>query len=273
MRDFPIHVEFEVTNHCNMACIMCPHKQMTRKKGYMSKEIFRKAVDECEGKVETSYLHQIGEPLLHPHIISMIDYAESKGIKTSLSTNCMLLDKEMADKLLNSKLSEITLCLDAITPAKYHSIRRGSNYDLVKRNIDRFIDMRSWYRTDMWVQVQLIEMQENASEVNKFIKEYQSIIGEFGEVLIKGYSTFAGATQKGEAPPPRRFTCGKLKTHMTIQWNGDVVICCRDYDGITVVGNVGKQSIKDIWHSPLYNKYRDALHNQRFNEIPLCKDC
>ncbi len=39
---YPQEIVLELTNHCNLACFMCPHEKWNAKKGMMSIELFKK---------------------------------------------------------------------------------------------------------------------------------------------------------------------------------------------------------------------------------------
>lgn len=266
MRDFPRFVEFELTNVCPLECIMCPHKIMVRKQGFMDIDLFKSGVDECQDRVERSYLHQIGEPLLHPDLIECINYASRAGIKTSLSTSCVSLNELMTEKILDSKLDEIILSIDSLMPEVYKKIRKQSDLWTVLDNVDYFIARKIEKGSKIFIRALLIEMQENKSEVEAFKRRF-SIPG-VDHVWIKDYSTFAGKVKKGESPPSRREGCPKPSLHTTIQWNGDMVACCRDYEGVSAMGNIKDQSIKDIWNSDKYNEFRKT-----FESSGLCKEC
>jgi MoaA/NifB/PqqE/SkfB family radical SAM enzyme len=239
---------------------------MKREKGYMSWKTFEKAVNECRGKVKTSYLHQIGEPLLHPDLLNFINYAEDAGIRSSISTNCVLLDEKKSIGILASDLSEIVLCIDSLKPDVFASIRRGGNLQVVAENIFRFIRLRQLLNDDMKVIVQMIAMKENVGEHEHFKKVFS--MSGIDETQVKGYSTFAGAMSKGESPPSRLATCSKPYNNLTIQWNGDMVICCRDYDGVTKMGNVNNTTIAEVWNSEEY-----ATLRKTFKQSNFCKEC
>ena len=259
---FPVHVEFELTNHCNLRCIMCPHHIMQRPKGYMTWETFKKAVDECRGHVKTTYMHQIGEPLLHRDVIKFIQYAEEAEIRTSISTNCMLLKERISIGLLGTDLSEIVLCIDSLKPDVFAKIRPGADLKTVFENISRFVRLRNLLNNKMKVIVQMIAMQENVEEHKHFLDVF-SVPG-IDEAQVKGYSTFAGAMSKGESPPSRLASCSKPFNSLTIQWNGDMVTCCRDYDGVTKMGNVNETTIAEVWNSEEYNALRKTFKKSDF---------
>jgi radical SAM protein with 4Fe4S-binding SPASM domain len=67
--------------------------------------------------------------------------------------------------------------------------------------------------------------------------------------------------------------CALPNWNMTTYWNGDVVLCCQDTDGFSKIGNVMEKSIKEIWDSSLYEKYRRSIHEGDFLKNPLCERC
>jgi radical SAM protein with 4Fe4S-binding SPASM domain len=61
---------------------------------------------------------------------------------------------------------------------------------------------------------------------------------------------------------------------MTILANGDVALCCLDYDGRHLLGRIDETTtIADVWNSADYRKVRKCHRNARQDEIALCKDC
>lgn len=96
--EFPFIVDVELTNHCNLRCIFCGQQAMTREKGYMSEEIFKKIVDECAEYSTPIRMIRWGEPFLHPKIFEFCEYAKSKGLWVHITTNGLLLDdKKLKD--------------------------------------------------------------------------------------------------------------------------------------------------------------------------------
>lgn len=267
MLNLPVFVELELTNRCNLKCIMCPNGigKMTRPLQDMDMMLLSKITDQLKGHTKDSYLHQMGEPLLYPKLFEAIDMVSMAGMRPSISTNAMLLDTVMTERVLSSSLDEIFLCLDSLYEPVYNKIRRGGDFVRVMGNIGHFLNRRKHYDTPLNVIVQLIQMEENKGEWIKFESFFKQ---EGVAVLVKEYSTFAGQVKKGETPETRRFKCNKVNTHMTIQSNGDVVPCCRDFNGISVMGNVNHQLVAEIWNSDKYNEFR-----KNFRDSELCKEC
>jgi hypothetical protein len=60
---------------------------------------------------------------------------------------------------------------------------------------------------------------------------------------------------------------------MGIFWNGDVVACYRDINGLQLMGNVTTASIKDIWFGERFNSLRQACQKNQFPQGSVCRDC
>ena len=68
-------------------------------------------------------------------------------------------------------------------------------------------------------------------------------------------------------------TCELVFYKMYILASGDVVLCCMDWRRQVVLGNVGRQSLRDIWNGDAYRRIRRLHIEGRDGEIGLCKAC
>ena len=140
IHDFPLNVAIEPTNHCNFNCIMCAHDKLTRKKGIMDIRLYKKIVDEiAEVNPDTRiYLDFCGEPLTTKYkLYYMIDYAKKKGISNiNFNTNGSLLDEEMAEMILDSGVTYVSLDCDGYSKEVYEKVRKGGNRDKFYKNVE-----------------------------------------------------------------------------------------------------------------------------------------
>jgi hypothetical protein len=58
-----------------------------------------------------------------------------------------------------------------------------------------------------------------------------------------------------------------------VLWNGDCTLCCWDYDGEQIVGNVKKNSLVGIFYSEKANEWRKNLAEGNWDYLPVCKRC
>jgi len=130
----PMAVGVFTTNRCNLKCSMCSIWR-DRKKTTLSYDQLKKLVDAVTpGCCYFSFSG--GEPLLVKDIDRMISYAAEKIPYVHLVSNGLLMDVEMARRLKEAGLSEISLSLDG--QKKWHNSIRGEDdsYDAVINAID-----------------------------------------------------------------------------------------------------------------------------------------
>ena len=139
----PRRVFIEPTNYCNFKCRHCPTaKEMTRKKGFMDIALYRQVIDELAPywPYITVNLYMHGEPLLHPQIYEMIDYAQEKQLFVQLNTNLGVLKKRDIANLL--RLNYLGVSLDAASSQTYSRIKGKDQFDRV---LTLFLDfLEAW---------------------------------------------------------------------------------------------------------------------------------
>ena len=136
---FPLFIDIEVTSICNLRCPFCATTYRDRliKKGYISFDMVKKIIDEgSENGLRGVKFNYRGEPLLHKEICDFVKYAKDKGLMdVYFNTNAMLLDKEMAKRLIESGLDRISVSAEGFTKEAYESYRVGGNFEKVLSNI------------------------------------------------------------------------------------------------------------------------------------------
>ena len=102
--------QIEVSNRCNLRCTYCPHPVQTRAKGFMTIETFALALELTKrcGQ-DSAYLHNFGEPLLHPRLPDMIRMSLAVGIEPSFYTNGALMNADNLRELEEAGLRTIWL--------------------------------------------------------------------------------------------------------------------------------------------------------------------
>ena len=60
--------------------------------------------------------------------------------------------------------------------------------------------------------------------------------------------------------------------YVVVQWNGDVVACCRDYNAENRMGNVKEASLEEIWNSRRYADFRESMAKGVYDN-PICGPC
>jgi hypothetical protein len=114
--------QIEISNLCNLMCGYCPHPTQQREKGLMTLQTFAKAIElvrRCEQ--EQAFLHNFGEPLLHPFLCDFVRCATSQEVSVSFFSNGVLLDEPTASRLVDAGLRE--LWISAHVPGELERIQ------------------------------------------------------------------------------------------------------------------------------------------------------
>lgn len=260
---YPIVSCIETTTNCNLECSMCPRKYMTRPKGTMKLDLFKSIIKDLKGYTPYLGLQAMGEPLLDPYLLDRLTYCTLRRIKTGISTNATFLDESTSIELIYSGLSLIVLCLDGLDKDTYESIRRGANFLKVKTNIENFLKLNN---NKIYTIVQLIDLISNKNNLDNL-----KTLGA-DEVLLKRLNDFAGTLKIENPITEKRHPCVTLWHSLIILWDGRVVPCCRDFDAKEVLGEVTKNSLKEIWlGDKLVNLRKAHLRGDFTND--LCSTC
>lgn len=268
---YPRVIGMELTNHCNLECVMCPQPRQTRDLGFMKNEFFRKIIDEVSGKSEFVYLYGMGESLLHPKFFEMANYAVNSGLSTALSTNLSFLNEERSLKLLKSGIEFITLALDGSTKETYESIRVKGEFEKNLEQAKSFLRMKTKLGAKCSVDVQFIEMDQNKSQTNLvselFTKEEKSAINIFRVKPVFDSPSIVKDIIQHKHP------CYFLWSTMDITWDGKVDMCCMDYDAKVVLGDLNQESVYELWNGEGMTDLRDRHKKLDYKSMPICDKC
>ncbi|MBU0894626.1 MAG: SPASM domain-containing protein [Nanoarchaeota archaeon] len=279
---YPEVYNIEPTNHCPMKCIMCPRKYMKRKLGHMDINLYKKIIDQLKGYTPSIGLHHFGESLLHPKLDKMIKYAKEKRIKTFISVNASVINLEMAKKIIDAGLDKLHISLDGTDPVMYKRIRGiTANYEKAVSNINEIIKYKRKRKKPLIV-IAMINMKITKNKIKEFKKKWDK--QGVDEVEIKDFVTWEGSSKDIERLADKEqlskafhkrspYPCVRAWHRMTILWDGRVVPCCYDYDAKYVLGDLNKESLKEIWNNQKMKKLRTQHIKNDFKSNDLCKNC
>lgn len=277
--EFPLNLDIESVSACNLKCVMCPwHGNMfssynlpAAKKDRMKMELFKRIIDEGEKyNLPAIKLNYRGEPLLHPQLEEMIKYAKDHGvIEVMFNSNGLALNDMRIRKLIDAGLNRIIFSFDGATKETYEKIRVGSNYDVVVRNIRRFVEIRDEIGLKIpSIRVQMCAQPNNIPELNIFVDMWKDTVNRIGFGLLK---------DPNEVMNAERFPCPQIWQRLIICYDGEVRLCCGDWNGdlSAPIGNLDKySSIRDIWiNNPYVKKIREMHLAGKSSEIDVCSRC
>jgi MoaA/NifB/PqqE/SkfB family radical SAM enzyme len=267
-------VRYEVTDKCNATCIMCPRDKHDREHGIMAQDLYEKSVDEVvELGAQKIVLTGFGEPTLDKKLEQKISYAKSKGLFTYIITNGSTLSSRRAVSLIEAGLDEMRVSFYGMQPKTYNAVMQGLDFDRAMEGLLGFLDLRKKMKSGIRVQVSYLEMEENKSDTSYFQEFWESKVDALE--IWRPHNWSDGREYRSiDFSEELRNSCGRPENGpLQIQWNGEVIPCCYDYNNSIILGNAFSQSILDILNGVKYRLLRQAHRNKQFSAFPFCNQC
>jgi hypothetical protein len=264
---FPDIVQIESTNKCNAKCVFCPRDDMHRPEGIMDMALYRKIVDECaELGITHVRVHNYGEPMLDRDLVEKVRYAKQRGIaEVGMISNGSLLTEATARGLIEAGLDAINISVDAAGKEVFEATRLQLNYDKVTNNIRTLVRLRAEYGKTRPKLILSFVRQNNSADEQAFIREWGRIADK---IHITELHNWAGTLHTNSNV---RFPCYRLWLTFTVLWDGRVSLCCADFDGRHVLGDLRTSTIREIWNGPAYVAVR-AEHLDSGGPA-ICRSC
>ena len=266
----------ENASFCNAHCTFCPNAKMKRKKMIMSMEVFSKIVDRIkkEGIAPTQFnMSGTGEPLIDKNLFKKIRLLKKEFPEATVffPTNLNLANENIRKNMIDSGLDNISVSLNANFAKDYKKIM-GLDYKTTIDNLNKLISMRNKAKSKLKINLKLAANPVNKDSIDKFIGKWEKRVDSIGVSWIHSWagSVANGSTNEDKIP---RYPCRQIFEQIVILANGDVALCCIDYEGTIIGGNVMKDKILDAFYSLKINKIRQMQKNGKIRDIKLCSKC
>ena len=275
----PLCIDIEVASVCDLACPFCFRESIATPDKIMSFKLFKKIVDQAvEMGVPSIKLNWRGEPLMHPKLYLMIEYAKKKGIlETIINTNATHLTPKISRKLIDSGLDFMIYSFDGGTKETYEKMRPGrfkeNNFDSVYRNIVNFSKIKKEMGAKFpSTKIQMILTEDSYDEQESFFSLFNNFVDE---VTVTQYAERGGnISDMGEGDRIKyidlcsklnlpkgspylkdshgnisisksRLSCKQPYQRMLVTYDGRVAMCCNDWGAMHPIGYVAGDSFPD----------------------------
>jgi radical SAM protein with 4Fe4S-binding SPASM domain len=286
----PRSMAVESSAACNLDCPFCrygqsaeesgqsKHSDIERKVGNMDLALYRDKIlpSAVEFGINRIQLHYYGEPLMNKKLVEMISLGKESGMWMQFFTNGLLMTEKKMDELLDVKVDLVRFSIDGNSQDTYKLNRVGGDFNKVISILSKFAQKARDRKSKIKIEWSYIVTRNNEHEVNGARETAKSIGVDFMAKVLNTHDASwrpkGSSGQRDYKPKP----CKDIFTIFSVQWNGDVSLCPYDVEGRFDLGNVGENTIDEIWNSPSYRQIRKRLANARKepeNEPEICKTC
>ena len=279
---FPRNIQIQTQTGCNADCIFCPYGATAdgQPKGKMDWSLFRRIVDEsARYRVRRISPYLMNEPFVDREIFERIRYINQANprAKVIITTNGSLLTPPVVDQLLNlgDGLHEIYVSFQGIDPKAYEETMRGGlKFDRTLANVDHLIEemrRRKTIRPALWITM----VDTTVIDARKAVTYWRGrgVNSKYTMLENRGGNIKDAESFSHSQVMSYFSTCTRLFKQAYIKFDGDVVLCCTDYETRVVLGNVRERSLYDVWNGPVATEIRRKFLSDRIGEISLCSVC
>ncbi len=247
----------EITNRCNLRCSYCPvNRDMARPKADLDFARFQELLVRSP-TVTTLLPFQWGEPLLHPRIVEMIEFATKRGVRTFLTTNGTLLDDAMCRGLLRSSLSRLTISVDGDDVT--HEATRGVALAPIRERVLALKRMRDETGSKLRIDVSMVLEERTTKCLDGFHAAWDGVVDR-----VQAIPRMIAA--------PRTTACREpWRGLLVVLADGRVTTCCYDSEGQLALGDSRVDAPETIFAGEAMRRLRRA---HRDGDLPEpCRNC
>jgi radical SAM protein with 4Fe4S-binding SPASM domain len=290
----PTIFNIETTNYCNMKCVFCARTiYMERKNIWINDELFEKMLDHVvvhDNKELNAFwkwlkddanfdpsevsengfyfsvvskcliLHGYGEPFLDKFLIKRLNACKKRGIPTYFSCTPATMTVEKAEKAMEAGLTVLKFSLDAMDDEKIKSIRgKRATYNEAIEKIHKLLEIKK-KRGFKTILVPCMIAINNDAQDKKMHQNFMNFWkGKDVFAYVKSQDNrwlFEEDKKLENNSHYAKQYCEYPWTSSTIMAEGNVVPCTQISNNEIVLGNVNKNSLKEIWNGKNYEDLR-----------------
>ncbi len=295
--NFPSHILIELTARCNLRCPWCQQCDpdfRAANKDDMPLESALKILPGLKG-AQVLLLYNIGEPLLYPHLFEVIREAKKYIPQVRITTNGVLLTKEIARKIKDAGLTQLNVSIDSPDSDIFNKIRK-TDLIRIEENVIQFceitgIPVNIWsvissstidsleqlpeysqrFKTCTQLYFQLVRGFELNEEAGIPIKPLQEQFERFKEIIIQKCRKFGlrtnleyiGYYPDGFFEKKVKGICNALMTTLIAVNNKGFINPCCTYRNQNL-DNVFEMGFKRAWNGPKVKKWRKMMLEQKY---------
>lgn len=286
----PFIINVDPADACNFECTFCPtgDRELMKKVGrplrMMDFNVFKKIVDdlsEFEKPIKVLRLYKDGEPLLNPKFADMVRYAKNSGgcERVDTTSNASLLNPKKNREIVDAGLDRINISVEGVSPEQYKSI---SNY---KINMEKFVgNIADLYanKGNLEIVVKINGDHLSSDDKKLFYDTYREIsdgmyiehvMGCWPEFELNGQSVINNEFGIYGQEIKEVMVCPYVFYSFSFNSDGLASLCFLDWSRKLVIGDVRKESVKDIWLGKKMRGYQKMFLEKKRKNHPVCGDC
>lgn len=306
--EFPLMIVISILYPCNFGCPSCPYTDgnseirrfyRERDGDYLPEELWQRIATEAGPYGAWLRCTGGGEPMMHPKMAEMVDFAKDRGARIWMNTNGSMFGpaprgRSKLERIIAAGTDLIEFSMDA-GDAETYALARPPKKGVVANPVKRWNDQVSNVRTALELRkklqkttrivVSLIRQKLIESKLDQYIRFWRDDIG-VDEVITRKYLSWDDNTHidLGKAldphlykdlPTENKAPCVWPFERLNVDTLGRIALCGQDISFRTAqfFPNLWDSSLKEIWQGEAFNRYRRLHLGGRGAEAWPCRGC
>ncbi|MES1242295.1 MAG: radical SAM/SPASM domain-containing protein [Acidobacteriota bacterium] len=274
------YVSLEAHTVCNQSCYFCPVSVAPRADHFMPMELYQRILGELSEwreTIEAVFMINYNEPTADKRFVDQVRAIKTAGLKPAVLTNGTGLTPGRVDEIVAmGGLRFLSINLSTLDRERYRRDRGGDHLGVVLRNLDHARDLPLAEQMDM-----VVLGTGNDDHRRDFEEISRRFAGSRFEVKYFEVMDRTGHVQIGHRPlVPNQRLCGcenvgsRPLQHIHITPRGQCVLCCEDYDEKYVVGDLNRESVREVLTGPKMALMRRWAYGvEEAPEDFICRHC
>ena len=263
---FPLNVDIEVSSRCQIKCTHCFRQCLDiGENDLMPLSMYKDIVSECgRHGLFTLKFSMRGEPLMHPDIVEMVQFAKDQGVKEVwINTNGGMITEKLAHGLISAGVDWITMSFDGLGE-HYEKVRTPLKYEESLEKLKTLRRVRDKLKAKTLLNVQTI-WSAIKHDPEEYIDLMKSIVDRVA------YNPDMNFEDIILVPDPN-FICPRLWQRICITSKGNYLKCPTDFMMKEIIGTVHDYTVKEAWDVLQENQRKMHLAGRRL-ESEICRKC
>jgi len=308
--EFPLMVVLSIVYPCNLGCPNCPYTDGNseirkfyhdRKGDLMPEKLWQKIATEAGPYAAWLRCTGGGEPMLHPRMTEMIEFAKALGARVWLNTNGTMFGpgatgRRKLERVIAAGIDLIEFSMDAGDAATYAVVRppqagADSVADPAKRwadqvaNVRAAIELRKRLQKTTRIVVSIIRQQAVEATLNDAVAFWTNEVG-VDEVITRKFLSWDDNTRidLGKSldrhlyaglPNDKKEPCVWPFERLNVDTLGRIALCGQDISFRTapLFPNANDVSLRDIWQGETFTWYRRLHMSGNGAQAFPCRGC
>jgi radical SAM protein with 4Fe4S-binding SPASM domain len=269
-------VIFGTTAICNASCPHCPTNKVHRRDfphGSMNFDMFTRIVTELrnEGYSGWFLFGLFGEPLEDPLLERRLRLIkELLPLATiSIATNCGVYDPKKHACIVELA-DHIGVHVEAVSSEVYNRFMHPLKADRVFPKIISLLSIDQGKKVHITTPVHKGNLAEVAN-IRKYFEGYGAGEPHFTQIGNRSWEE-GPWSQLALAPVGRWCAPDELRTFV-VDWDGAVLACCLDFSKSAKLGDLTKQSIREVLNSKPWLEMFDVHRTKSWSQKEACSRC